>query len=123
MTSRKPAQEDVEHMALTCRTCAVAMLTIGAMHVTWAKSGTEEGRAHARESILEVLANHLGDEGMAEDAVASVRRVYEAEDAREGTPEERYNSRVTDILIDAMAACILTAFDDVLIGIKGRGDE
>lgn len=99
------------------------MLTLGALHSTWATLDPGEERDRARESILGVLADCLGDDDRTRDIVASVRDAYEVTDSREGTPEERYDSRVTDILIDAMAACILTAFDDVLIGIEGRGDE
>ena len=118
MSRRKPSQESVEHMSTTCRACAVAMLTIGALHVTWATSGTATGRAKAVETVLEVLTNHLG--GNDRGIVASVRRAYEAEDAREGAPAERYDGPVTDVLVDAMTACILTAFDEALVGIKGE---
>ena len=121
MSGRKPSQEGVEHVSTTCRACAVAMLTLGALHTTWATSDEEAERTKAMETLLEVLADHLGDGDMVRDVVASVRRVYESEDACEGTSEERYMGPATGILVDAMAACILTAFDEALGGIEGEG--
>lgn len=120
MSRRKPTEEDTEYVALTCKTCALAMLTVGALHTTWVTSDEEAERAKAMETLLEVLADHLGDGDMVRDVVASVRRVYEFEDACEGTSEERYMGPATGILLDAMTACILNAFDEALGGIEGE---
>lgn len=120
--SGRPSEEDIGYVALTCKTCALAMLTIGALHTTWVSSDRKEERAKAMETLLGVLANHLGDGGMAEETVAAVRRVYEGEEARGGTSEERYTGPATGILLDAMTACILNAFDEALKGIEGEGE-
>ena len=120
MSRRKPSAEDLAGVYRTCRRGAAAMLTLGALHSTWATSDEEAERAKAREAILEVLVDCLGDDDRTGDIIASVREAYEVVDTREGTPEERYDGPVTDILLDAMAACILNAFDEVMTGIKGE---
>lgn len=108
--------EDLRRMYDECTRATRYMLDIGALYGAWAVSDGPEDRRRGRELIGQILSEALARDDRGSEISAMVISAMALVDTMDEFLEQRVEGKVRDMLVDALAACMLGAMDRGLSG-------